>query len=82
MVISKGQEDHCTISNSYVELVIDLVASCHVTPRNEFFTSYEARNFGKVKMCNDNYADIVEIVDICVRVTLDTPWLLRMSNMF
>ena len=53
--------------------MIDLVASCHVTPRNEFFTSYEARNFGKVKMCNDNYADIMGIVDICVRVTLDTP---------
>ena len=47
--------------------MIDSIASCHVTPRNEFFTSYEARNFGRVKMCNDNYANIMGIGDICVK---------------
>ena len=68
MVLSKGQDDdHCTISDSYGELVIDSIASCHVIPRNEFFTSYEVRNFGRVKMCNDNYANIMGIGDICVR---------------
>ena len=47
--------------------MIDSAASCHVTPRKELFTSYKAGNFGRVKMGNDSYADIVEIGDICVR---------------
>ena len=65
--IAIGQDDCCTISDPYVEWVIDSVASCHVTPRKELFTSYKAGNFGRVKMGNDSYADIVGIGDIYVR---------------
>ena len=66
-VLAIGQDDCCTVSNPYVESVIDSAASCHVTPRKELFTSYKARNFGRVKMGNDSYADIVGIGDIYVR---------------
>ena len=59
-VLVIGQDDCCTVSDPYVE-------SCHVTPRKELFTSYKAGNFGRVKMGNDSYADIVGISDICVR---------------
>ena len=62
-----GQEDCCTVSDPYVEWVIDSATSFHVTPRKELFTSYKAGNFGRVKMGNDSYADIVGIGDICVR---------------
>ena len=65
--IAIGQDDCCTISDPYVEWVIDSVASCHVTPRKELFTSYKGGNFGRVKMGNDSYADIVGIGDIYVR---------------
>ena len=41
-VLAIGQDDCCTVSNPYVEWVIDLAASCHVTPRKELFTSYKA----------------------------------------
>ena len=33
------QDDYCTVSDPYVEWVIDSAASCHVSPRNELFTS-------------------------------------------
>ena len=42
-------------------------ASGHVTPRKELFTSYKEGNFGRVKMGNDSYADIMGIGDFCVR---------------
>ena len=63
-----GQDNCCTVSNPCVEWVIDSATSCHVTPRKELFTSYKAGNFGRVKMGNDSYANIVGIGDICVRV--------------
>ena len=46
--------------------MIDLASSCHVTPRNELFTSYKAKYFGRVKMGNNSYDDNVGIGDICV----------------
>ena len=52
---------------SLFEWVINSTAFCDVTPRKELFTSYKAGNFGRVKMGNDSYADIVGIGDICVR---------------
>ena len=66
-VLAIGQDDCCTISDPYVEWMIDSAASQHVTPRKELFTSYKAGNFGTVKMGNDSYADIMGIGDICVR---------------
>ena len=66
-VLAIGQDDCCTISDPYVEWVIDSAASYHVTPRKELFTSYKVGNFGRAKMGNDSYADIVGIGDICVR---------------
>ena len=66
-VLAIGQDDCCIVSNPYVEWVIDSAASCHVTPRKDLFTSYKMGNFGRVKMGNDSYANIVGIGDICVR---------------
>ena len=65
-VLTIRQDDCRTVSDPYVEWVIDSAASCNITPRKELFTSYKARNFGRVKMGNDSYADIVGIGDICV----------------
>ena len=66
-VLTIRQDDCHTVSDPYVEWVIDSAASCHVTPRKELLASYKARNFGRVKMGNDSYADIVGIGDIYVR---------------
>ena len=58
------------LSHPYVEWVFDSASSCHVTPRNELFTSYKAGNFGRVKMGNNSYADIVGIRDFCVETNI------------
>ena len=76
-VLAIGQDDCCTVSNPYVEWVIDLAASCHVTPRNELFTSYKTGNFGRVKMGNDSYANIMGIGDICVRANTEYTLILK-----
>ena len=66
-VLAIEQDDCCTVSDPYVEWVIDSAASCQVTPRKELFTSYKVGNFRRVKMGNDSYVDIVGIGDICVK---------------
>ena len=38
-ILAIRQDDYCTVLDPYVEWVIDSAASCHVTPRNELFTS-------------------------------------------
>ena len=46
--------------------MIDFASSCHVTLRKELFTSYKAGDFGRVKIGNNSYADIVGIGDVYV----------------
>ena len=65
-MLSIGDDECYNVSHPYVEWVIDSASSCHVTPRNEVFTSYKAGDFGRVKMGNNSYADIVGIGDFCV----------------
>ena len=76
-VLAIGQDDCCTVQDLYVEWVIDSAASCHVTPRKELFTSYKAGNFGRVKMGNDSYADIMGIGDIFVRANIGYTLILK-----
>ena len=78
MVIYVGEDECCIVSHPYVEWVIDSASSCHVTPRKEFFTSYKVGDFGRVKMDNKSYADIVGIGDICVET--NTGYTLALNN--
>ena len=57
--------------------MIDLAASCHVTPRKELFTLYKLGNFGRVKLGNDSYTDIVGNGDICVRAKIGYTLILK-----
>ena len=52
IVIYLRDDECCNVSHPYVEWVIDSASSCHVTPRKELFTSYKARDFGRVKLGN------------------------------
>ena len=72
-VLAIGQDDCCTVSDPYVEWVIDSAASCHVTPRKELFTSYKAGNFGRVKMAMIVMPTLWELVIYVLGLTLDTP---------
>uniref|UniRef100_A0A2N9FNK6 Integrase catalytic domain-containing protein n=1 Tax=Fagus sylvatica TaxID=28930 RepID=A0A2N9FNK6_FAGSY len=74
----RGEDECCHVADPYDEWVIDSAASYHVTPRREFFTSYKARNLGRVKMGNKSYADIVGICDICVET--NTGYTLKLKD--
>ena len=78
MVLSIGDDECCNDSHPYVEWVIDSASSCHVTPRKELFTSYKAGDFGRVKMGNNSYADIVGIGDVYVET--DTGYTLALKD--
>ncbi|CAM8949433.1 unnamed protein product [Rhodiola kirilowii] len=45
--------------------VIDSGASFHATANSKYFSTYKAGNFGRVKMGNDSFCDIVGIGEIC-----------------
>ena len=71
------QEELCIVESSgEVEWTIDTVASCHATHRRDIFTTYEAGDFGTVKMGNTSGAKIVGfddvqiVTDVGCRVTL------------
>uniref|UniRef100_A0A2N9EH16 Integrase catalytic domain-containing protein n=1 Tax=Fagus sylvatica TaxID=28930 RepID=A0A2N9EH16_FAGSY len=78
VVLSIGEDECCHVTDPYDEWVIDSAASYHVTPRREFFTSYKAKNLGRVKMENKSYADIVGIGDICVET--NTGYTLKLKD--
>ena len=78
MVLFIGEDVYYKVSHPYVEWVIDLASSYHVTPRNELFTSYKAGDFGRVRMGNNSYADIVGIGDVCVET--NTGYTLALKN--
>ena len=79
MVLSIGEDECCNVSHPYVEWVIDSTSSYQVTPKKEPFTSYKARDFGRVKIGNNIYANIVGIGDICVET--NTGYTLELKNM-
>ena len=39
--------------------VMDSGASCHITPRHDFFTSYTAGDFGTIKLGDEGLCKIV-----------------------
>ena len=67
VVLAIGDDECCNVSHPYVECVIDSASSYHVTPRKDLFTSYKTGDFGRVKMGNNNYVNIVGIGNICVK---------------
>ena len=78
VVICVGEVECCHVSHTYVEWVIDSASSYHVTPRKELFTLYKVGDFGRVRMGNNSYANIVGIGDICVKT--NTEYTLELKN--
>ena len=66
-----------TYDENYVNLVcddstwiMDSGASCHVTPKREFFTSYTAGNFGKIKLGDKGVCDIIGMGDMWLETNM------------
>ena len=45
-----NQEDCCHVAEQDVEWVVDSAASYHCVPKREYFSTYNARDYGTVKM--------------------------------
>ena len=47
-----NQEDCCHVAKQDVEWVVDSTTSYHCVPKREYFSTYKARDFDKLKMGN------------------------------
>ncbi|KAJ7005746.1 hypothetical protein NC653_005156 [Populus alba x Populus x berolinensis] len=57
--------------------IADSVASYHVTPRRDFYTSYTVGDFGQVRMGNQGIASVVGIGDIWLETNTGCKLLLK-----
>lgn len=71
------EEDQRNIVDPYIEWVIELVASYCVASNKKFFTSYKVKDFGKVKMDNQSYVDIVVVRDVYIQTDVGCTLTLR-----
>ena len=70
MTLHYNQEDCCYVVAQDVEWVLDLAASYHCIPKREYFSTYKAGDFGKVKMGNKSISQIMGIGDICIQTSM------------
>ena len=70
-------ENVYTIIDPYVEQVIDLVASYHVTFYKEIFTTYKASDFRQVKVDNNSFANIIGVRDIHLKTNVGYTFTLK-----
>lgn len=66
-VMLSCEKDKCNVVNPYIEQVINSTASYHVIPNKKCFTSYKVEDFGKTKMGNQSYINIMGVRDVCVQ---------------
>lgn len=70
VVLFTLSDEECHVADSCDEWVVDSAASYHATPNKEFFTSYKAGDFGKVRMGNSSNANIVGVGDVCIQTNV------------
>jgi len=63
-----GECNH--IINFDAEWVVNSATSYNCVPKKEYFSSYRAEIFGRVKMGNNSVANIVGLGDICIQTNL------------
>lgn len=71
LVVLSFVENHSYVTDSNTEWVINFAASYYTTPKRDAFIIYKVDNFGRVKMGNTNFTDIVGIGDICVQTYVE-----------
>lgn len=72
------EEEECHVADSCVEWVIDSATSYLATSNKKFFTTYNAVDFGKVKMGNTSIANTVGIGDVCTQTHIG--WTLTLKD--
>ena len=59
--------DIVNLAQDDLSWAIDSGASCHVTSRRDFFTSYTSGDFGDVKMGNSGISKVVGVGEVCLK---------------
>ena len=79
ILLAVGKEEDCLhmADHSYTEWVIDTAASYHATSHRELFSSYNAGDFGTVRMGNSSYSKIVGIGDISIQTNVGNKLVLK-----
>ena len=72
------EEQKCEhVAKNDVEWVVDSTTSHHVTPTKRLFTTYNAGDFGVVKMGNSSYSKIVRVGDVCSKTNVGCTLMLK-----
>ncbi|CAL5393971.1 unnamed protein product [Camellia sinensis] len=72
------EEEECLhMSDNDTEWVVDTAASYHATSQKEFFSTYQAGDFGTVKMGNSSFSKIVGIGDIHIQTKVGCTMVLK-----
>ena len=59
--------DIVNLAQDYFSWAIDSGASCHVTSRRDFFSSYTSGDFGDIKMGDSDVSKVVGVGDVCLK---------------
>ncbi|RDY02493.1 hypothetical protein CR513_14051, partial [Mucuna pruriens] len=71
-----NDDDRVTTTTTDDDLSVNLVfdesigATLHVTPRNEFFTSYTLGDFRVLKIGNDDVTKVIGVDDVCLQTNM------------
>ncbi|CAL5417495.1 unnamed protein product [Camellia sinensis] len=72
------EEEECLhMSDNDTEWVVDTAASYHATSQKEFFSTYQAGDFGTVKMGNSSFSKIVGIGDVHIQTKVGCTMVLK-----
>ena len=90
MILSKNDKDTVAVANdnvltswhdSFVNLAcdysswgMDFNASCHVTLRHDFFTSYTDGDFGTIKLGDEGLCKIIDMEDVWLETSIDSSY--------
>ena len=78
VVMLSLEEQKCEhVAKNVVEWVVDSTTSHHVTPTKRLFTTYNAGDFGVVKMGNSSYSKIVGVGDVCSKTNVGCTLMLK-----
>lgn len=70
-------DDMVNLAQDDSSWIVDSGASCHVTSRRDFYSSYTSGDYGIVKMGNNGLSKIVGIGDVCLKFDTGMELVLR-----
>lgn len=77
LVVCDSVDENVNLSCDEVDWVVDSGASTHATSQRDLFSTYEAGDFGIVRMGNNDQAKVVGMGNVCVETSNGTTLALK-----